>query len=125
MNEQHNKVVDKIRELSAAADNIEGAGVLVIACFDESDDQIRTTVAASGSCVMIAEGIAEALTDPNTSQVAELIHKSAKLAALNAQPTASNYSKRQRLTSTTRTRRTTTSKQPAQRIPGDAKCIKL
>lgn len=82
MNEQHNKVVDKIRELSAAADNIEGAGVLVIACFDESDDQIRTTVAANGSRVMIAKGIAEALTDPNTSQVAGLIHKGAKLAAL-------------------------------------------
>lgn len=82
MNEQHNKVVDKIRELSAAADNIEGAGVLVIACFDESDDQIRTTVAAIGRRVMIAKGIAEALTDPNTSQVAELIHKGAKLAAL-------------------------------------------
>lgn len=82
MNEQHNKVADKIRELSAAADNIEGAGVLVIACFDESDDQIRTTVAASGSRVMIAKGIAEALTVPNTYQVAELIHKGAKLAAL-------------------------------------------
>lgn len=83
MNEQHNKVVDKIRELSATADNIGGgAGVLVIACFDESDDQIRTTVAAIGSRVMIAKGIAEALTDPNTEQVAELIHKGAKLAAL-------------------------------------------
>lgn len=82
MNEQHNKVADKIRELSAAADNIEGAGVLVIACFDESDDQIRTMVAVNGSRVMIAKGIAETLTDPNTEQVAELIHKSAKLAAL-------------------------------------------
>lgn len=82
MNEQHNKVADKIRELSATADNIEGAGVLVIACFDESDDQIRTTVAAIGSRVMIAKGIAEALTDPNTEQVAELIHKGVKLAAL-------------------------------------------
>lgn len=82
MKEQHNRVVDKIRELSAAADNTEGAGVLVIACFDEGDDQIRTTVAAIGSRVMIAEGIAEALTVPNTEQVAELIHKGAKLAAL-------------------------------------------
>lgn len=82
MNEQHNKVAEKIRELSAAADNIEGAGVLVIACFEEDDDQLRTTVAASGRRVMIAKGIAEALTDPNTEQVAELIHKGAKLAAL-------------------------------------------
>lgn len=56
--------------------------MLVIACFDESDDQIRTTVAAIGRRVMIAKGIAEALTDPNTEQVAELIHKGAKLAAL-------------------------------------------
>lgn len=31
---------------------------------------------------MIAKGIAETLTDPNTEQVAELIHKGAKLAAL-------------------------------------------
>ena len=84
MTEQHNKVVDKIRELSAAADNIEGAGVLVIACFEEDDDQLRTTVAASGRRVMIAKGIAEALTDPNTEQVAELIHKGAKLAALKS-----------------------------------------
>ena len=84
MNEQHNKVVDKIRELSAAADNIEGAGVLVIACFEEDDDQLRTTVAAIGRRVMIAKGIAEALTDPNTEQVAELIHKGAKLAALKS-----------------------------------------
>lgn len=82
MKEQHNKVADKIRELSAAAENIAGAGVVVIACFEESDDQIRTTVAAIGSRVMIAKGIAEALTDPNTEQVAELIHKGAKLAAL-------------------------------------------
>ena len=82
MTEQHNKVADKIRELSAAADNIEGAGVLVIACFEEGDDQLRTTVAVNGRCVMIAKGIAEALTDPNTEQVAELIHKGAKLAAL-------------------------------------------
>ena len=84
MKEQHNKVADKIRELSAAAENIEGAGVVVIACFDVSDDQIRTTVAAIGSRVMIAKGIAEALTDPNTEQVAELIHKGAKLAALKS-----------------------------------------
>lgn len=85
MNEQHNKVVEKIRELSAAADNIEGAaGVLVIACFEEDDDQIRTTVAANGRRVMIAKGIAEALTDPNTEQVAELIQKGAKLAALKS-----------------------------------------
>ena len=82
MNEQHNRVADKIRELSAAAENIEGAGVVVIACFDESDDRIRTTVVASGRRVMIAKGIAEALTDPNTEQVAELIQKGAKLAAL-------------------------------------------
>lgn len=82
MKEQHNRVADKIRELSAAADNIKGAGVLVIACFDESDDQIRTTVAAIGSRVMLAKGITEALTDPNTEQVAELIHKGTKLAAL-------------------------------------------
>ena len=82
MNEQNSKVADKIRELSAAADNIEGAGVLVIACFEEDDDQLRTTVAASGLRVMIAKGITEALTDPNTEQVAELIHKGAKLAAL-------------------------------------------
>ena len=82
MNEQHNKVADKIRELSAAADNIEGAGVLVIACFDESDDQICAMVAANGSRVMIAKGIAETLTDPNTEQVAEFIHKGAELAAL-------------------------------------------
>lgn len=84
MNEQHNKVADQIRELSAAADNIEGAGVLVIACFEEDDDQLRTTVAASGRRVMIAKGIAEALTDPNTEQVAELIQKGAKLAALKS-----------------------------------------
>ena len=84
MTEQHNKVADKIRELSAAADNIEGAGVLVIACFEEDDDQLRTTVVASGRRVMIAKGIAEALTDPNTEEVAELIHKGAKLAALKS-----------------------------------------
>ena len=84
MNEQHNKVAEKIRELSAAADNIEGAGVLVIACFEEDDDQLRTTVAANGRRVMIAKGIAEALADPNTEQVAELIHKGAELAALKS-----------------------------------------
>lgn len=84
MNEQHSKVVDKIRELSAAEENIEGAGVLVIACFEEDDDQLRTTVAANGRQVMIAKGIAEALTDPNTEQVAELIQKGTKLAALKS-----------------------------------------
>ena len=84
MTEQHNKVANKIRELSAAAENIEGAGVLVIAYFEEDDDQLRTTVAASGRRVMIAKGIAEALTDPNTEQVAELIQKGAKLAALKS-----------------------------------------
>lgn len=84
MNEQHKRVADKIRELSATAENIEGAGVLVIACFEGDDDLLRTTVAASGHCVTIAKGIAEALTDPNTKQVAELIQKGAKLAALKS-----------------------------------------